>query len=57
MHQAILSRASRNSKIISELNKHKFKKQMQTGGANKKENKNNVMTIEKAVKLLNDVYN
>ena len=40
------------------VNKHKFKKQMQTGGGDiqKKENKNSIMSIEKAVKMLNDVY-
>ena len=46
------------------INKHQFKKQMQTGGSisdSKKKQKssktsNGVMTIENAVKLLNDVY-
>ena len=42
------------------VNKHKFKKQMQTGGGDKQEDSNGdnkkIMNVKKAVSLLNEVY-
>jgi hypothetical protein len=39
------------------VNKHKFKKQMQTGGGDKQVDSKKIMNVNQAVKLLNEVYN
>ena len=51
---------SARTKLQNFLNKHKFKKQMQTGGGDKQvdstDNNKKIMNVKQAVSLLNEVY-